>query len=275
MSDELKAKMAAGRAARKEKNAGMEVAKKEPASYNDILSNEEAMEKITAMLEKKIMARMVAESKPNVSSDFGDSIVKAVEKAASGKVDESGLYQEEYVPSGADRLDPPYVYFAPTRTWTLWHKKEGNLKVAVPFNLKKIVFTEIRAWKDKNVPGGKQKFISNFICHSKKLAEFLESCPEFGGIYYRDLKKAIVRTDNMGMIETYTRNFSGLDIPFMDLVNMAKNYGVDTSSEYSRDDYRRLIAEKMTEDQMAGEKQRADSILRDHRAESLLVSQLG
>ena len=274
MSDELKAKMAAGRAARKEKDAGMQVAK-EPASYADILSNEEAMEKITAMLEKKIMARMVADAKPTTNSDFGDSIVKAVEKAANGKVDESGLYQEEYVPSGEDRLDPPYVYFAPTRTWTLWHKKEGNLKVAVPFNLKKIVFTEIRAWKDKGVPGGKQKFISTFTCHSKKLASFLESCPEFGGIYYKDLKAAIIRTDNMGMIETYTRNFSGLDISHSELVNMASKYGVATSSEYSRDDYRRIIAEKMTEDQMAGDKERSENLLRAHRAESLLVSQLG
>lgn len=264
LSDEQKAKMQAGREARKIK---MQAAPKSTMSDTDILSRPEVVAQIKQLVAEALKNQTVRETPDGFTID---DIVAAVRKV-DAKPDEDGLMDSTYIPQG-DLLDQPVVYFVPAYNWALWHKQVGNQLVKPPFGWKKIRFEKLRGWVEKTPNGARQKCISKFDCYSKTISDWIESCPEFGYIIFKDVDQ-VVNADRstMGIVEAYARNFGMLDLPYGDLVRKAAEFGVPTSMKYSQVEYRREIANAMTQQQLKSDRERVQGVIQRQRSEDLLA----
>lgn len=287
MSEELKAKMAAGRQAAKaakdatKAKAPKAVPQQSPQPSVDMpdLTTPQALDAIAKLVDERMKGmearlRAFEDSKTGTSGTSGDDLVKAVARLMQGKTDERGLTDSNYVPMGKV-LESPIMYFCPQRTWNIWFRRSGNQKIMPPHGMDRIPFKMLKAWTDRSQPLGKQqKFISTFECWDEEVRDWLDACPEFGFMFFKDAQQAMSRGEGVDVWERFSKNFGGLDISFNELVRKAPEYGIPTSISWSRDDYRKAIAEEMTKRELVSERNRIQGAIQKRGAENLLTAQL-
>ncbi len=265
LSPEQKARMEAGRAAARAAKKDQKMVSPSSLDSNEtVLALQKQVENLTKMVDDFARSR-------GGQGLIGDDLVAAVRKAADGRTTEVGMVQEEYIPDG-DYIEP-VLYYTPTNNWNLWHKQVGNHYVPPPFGWKRIRFERSRAWseRDRSGSGLKQKFISTFICRSATISKWLESTPEFGRVFYRNVQQALNASDELQFATLFAKHFGALDITYGQLTALAAENGVGTDVAWTRDDYRGKLAEIFAKREVAASKAQFRDSQQRARAEDLLV----
>lgn len=203
---------------------------------------------------KKLLLQKGATPQAADNSVLVDALVKAMDKATTGRTTDMGLVNPDFVPPD-DLLEIPETFYAVGGTFSIWGKKIGNVFTPVPLGLKFIRFQRAYGWSERNVNGNQQKVVSTFICWSKTISEFLKGLPEFGVQFHLSFTQALSSTREGDFIAAYSRQMNGLSNKTLgELTLLAKENGISTSIMYSLDDYRMELARKWANEEMNASK---------------------
>jgi hypothetical protein len=211
--------------------------------------------RVAEMVQKQMDAlrkEMLAMSpQVDIAAAVGSAVDKVLKESKADQVDEYGLVDPKFIPND-DYLSSPKVYYMPTNTRRIRGYQRGNVWVRPPHGWKSILFEKAHGWMERHPEGNKQKIVSTFVCWSKAISEFLESCPEFNVVFYLNLDEALSLGKNGTYVEMFNRHFGGLSArTYGELTALAPQWGVPTNITFSRDHYAKLIAEKMADKEMS------------------------
>lgn len=232
--------------------------------YEEFQTDQEAAANINAVVEARMKAlEDMVKRQDEMLRKF------AMESSETAKM---GLMNEEYIPID-DVLDTPKVYYTPAPSHNIWGKKVGAHWVPVPFtNGKPIKFKQAWGWVTREGDALRQKRIATYECRSKSIADFLESTPEFGRVFFLNMDEAMENSTDLQYAQVHGKHFAALrNKNLSQLTILAKEKGLSTSVERSADDYAGLLADIFAKEEIESQRRKFELAVKQQGIKDMIA----
>lgn len=249
--------------------------KLQPKDLGEKVSDRKANEDIIAAMRQEIAELKALVSTPQVKQagspeDFAKAIEMVLKSQRDGAV-EKGMVRPGYVPP-EDVLEEPVTFFTPQQNEYLSFRYEGGLKVLPPHDQPYIKFDNKFRWSVKSGNTYKIRAIAVYKCRSKAEKEWIMKHPKFGNTIFLESAKAIAASEYGEWAQQYNRFYAGVvNMSDTRLPSMAHTLGLPVSTQTLPDEYRRMIAEKQTEQHFRQMKQVQEDYVAARERDKMLI----
>lgn len=234
-------------------------------------------------MRKKLDASVASGSSGSHSSNmlFDPGVQLALKHIGQKQTSDKGLLRMEYA-NDDDRLDEPIVFYTNKRNQRLHQVFIAGQPIAPPLNMDVVRFRPLFWFR--NPKTNRVDTRGELVVHSKQLAEWIRKSNKYGVEIFESIEEVMHLSENSAWADVRDRILSGLNMKSdSDIDRLANRYGVNIGRGADYSQVRKLIAEKMTNEQMSSEQHGAteanafrvhsEAIMRQHLGGNIPIVQ--
>lgn len=254
-----------------------------PEDVEHIAGGSISPEVLAAAVEAYLAKRPAQAPAPGLSKEDLREMLQAVKE---GPVNPLGQLRTERIAPG-DRI-APVTFFCPAPRYYITEKWSGDYAEALPIGMGGILkFRQEFSYTVRSGDVRQTRFLSTLVVSSLTLYKWLtgedlqgnkvgEPHEFYNRMFFRNANRAIERSDNSLRAQIFDKHLFGASgLRFDQLVQRAQELGLPTNVDWTNQQYRAAIADRLTDNELNAMAERAKEQARGYAAEKLLLKNEG
>lgn len=238
-------------------------------------TDDEAGAEIDTVVNRKLaeLERQLADMRKALSTSGGATLtpelIREIGRLAKDEV-KDGLVNPEFI-KPEDELLQAKVYYRVGPTHNIWFVEKAGVRTPLPYGIPSIKFELASGWVSRTGSAIQQRRVSVFVTKNRKIAECIESLPEFGKSIHIERDRALRTSVTGEFMELYNKHLSALQgVPMHLLTEMASDNEIPTSMGASHHEYATQIAEKLALREARATKDQFEARMREFDIDKML-----